>query len=74
MRSTDGSSYHVMLSGDNGVGSETNEKQLCISPRQLSVSYGNSTFYLQLRNSVIANAHIHCALQRRLMEDRPANC
>jgi len=37
-------------------------KQPCISPQQLSVSYGNSTFYLEPRNSVIANAHIHCVL------------
>jgi len=30
-RSTDGSSYHVMLSGDNGGGPETRETELCQS-------------------------------------------
>ena len=63
MRSTDGSSYHVMLSGDNGGGPETQEMASRQSTANVGVTCGYLLVcYLQLHNSFIANVHIHCVL------------
>jgi hypothetical protein len=45
MRSTDGSSHHVILSDDNG-GDPARQETVCVSSQKLSVSYGNIAYVL----------------------------